>query len=364
MTPRTFTIALLGLVGCSGPVPSQPQSLNRALAEDLDCAAYHVEDGTEEGHSAHLGCTGLFANWSKGTLNEEVRAFTPGYQLWSDQAEKNRWIFIPPDTQIDTGGEGRAGMMDDWVFPVGTKVWKQFRFGPRIVETRLLWKRQEGWFLASYLWSEDQSSALEYTEDTGLLVEGADPDGPAYEVPPSTACAQCHDGGADTLLGFGAISLAAEDASGLTLDELVRLQLLTQNPDADYALPGDPDAAASLGWLHMNCGSSCHNARQQPAPSQLQMRLLVSELTAVEDTALWRTGVGRASFYRPSPVCGDIPWMRIMPGNPDCSTVPYRISVRDEYPSPYRNQMPPLLSHRVPFVELERLRRWIAALPP
>jgi len=358
-------MALLGIaVGCGGLSPSQPQLLKRALAEDLDCAAYYIEDATEEGHFGHLGCTGLYANWSNRTLAEDVRAYTPGYVLWSDQAEKNRWILIPPDTQIDTGGEGHAGTMDDWVFPVGTKAWKQFRFGSRVVETRLLWKRQEGWFVATYLWSEDQSSALEYTEDAGLLVEGADPDGPSYEVPPATACAQCHNGSADTLLGFEAISLASQDAQGLTLDELVQAQLLTQNPDRAYEIPGDPDAEASLGWLHMNCGASCHNARQQPYPWQLQMRLNVSELTAVEDTAVWRTAVGRTSTYRPSPLCGDLLWKRITPGNPDCSTVPYRVSVRDEYPGPYLNQMPPALSHRVPVAELDTLRRWIAALPP
>jgi len=30
--------------------------------------------------------------------------------------------------------------MDEWTFPVGTKFWKQFAFGSKIVETRLLEK--------------------------------------------------------------------------------------------------------------------------------------------------------------------------------------------------------------------------------
>mgnify|MGYP007029512242 FL=1 len=53
--------------------------------------------------------------------------------------------------------------MDDWQFPVGTKLWKEFvRDGVR-VETRLLQKVGPGpdeWSGVAYVWTEDETDAL------------------------------------------------------------------------------------------------------------------------------------------------------------------------------------------------------------
>jgi hypothetical protein len=348
---------------CGGSLPGRNQPLNHfnPLAEDLPCDDYHVEDGSEEGHSTHLGCTGLYASWSLRTLNEGVSAFTPGYELWSDGANKNRWIFLPPGTQIDNGGNGQAGTMDGWIFPVGTKAWKQFSFGDRLVETRLVWKRTDGWFETTYLWSSDYSSAIEHT--SGLLVEGVDAEGARYQIPSSATCGRCHGGAGDELLGFEAINLSALRAQGLTLDELSRRALLTQIPDQPYLVPGEPDAEASLGWLHANCGAACHNERMFPGPLWMRLRLQTDQLDSVESTETWRTAMNQATVYWPLAPCTDGPWKRISPSNPDCSTVVYRDSVRDPYPGSLLNQMPPLVSHRVPVDAVETLRRWIASFP-
>ena len=88
------------------------------------------------------------------------------------------------------------------------------------------------------------------------------------------------------------------------------------------------------------------------------MRLPVDELDAVTSTSTWQTAVGRVSGYQPAGADG---WLRIEPGNPDRSTGLYRASVRDAVGGPYRNQMPLLLSHRAP--DLDVLRHWIASLP-
>src|SRR5688572_15557345 len=66
---------------------------------------------------ALLSETGLFTARVDGQLMlaEGVREFQPKYALWSDGALKNRYIYLPPGTQIDTSDE------DHWVFPAGTK---------------------------------------------------------------------------------------------------------------------------------------------------------------------------------------------------------------------------------------------------
>ena len=64
------------------------------------------------------------------------RPFPPQYPLWTDGADKARWIHLPQGARIDVAD------VDAWRFPVGTKLWKEFAWGGRKVETRLMWQAQ------------------------------------------------------------------------------------------------------------------------------------------------------------------------------------------------------------------------------
>src|SRR5205814_7486285 len=122
----------LALLGCGGieagggvAAPSPPA----AVVAPFDCTA-----GDTAGAPQHLRCTGLYASWERQTIDPANRAYAPAVPLWSDGAQKRRWIFLPAGTRIDSSD------MDEWRFPVGTRLWKEFSFGGRHVETRLLWK--------------------------------------------------------------------------------------------------------------------------------------------------------------------------------------------------------------------------------
>ena len=78
--------------------------------------------------------TGLYEAGRPGVVAGRNQAFSPQYPLWSDGASKRRWIYLPAGTTID------AADAYEWNFPVGTKLWKEFAFGGRRVETRFLWK--------------------------------------------------------------------------------------------------------------------------------------------------------------------------------------------------------------------------------
>src|SRR5262245_49773858 len=86
----------------------------------------------------HLRDTGLYARATGDDLAGDVLPFTPQYALWSDGAEKRRWIRLPPGGRID------ARDPDHWVFPVGTRLWKEFSLGRRL-ETRMLERTRSGW---------------------------------------------------------------------------------------------------------------------------------------------------------------------------------------------------------------------------
>ena len=97
-------------------------------------------------------------------------AFSPQYPLWSDGLLKKRWILIPAGQKIDTGIEGS---MDQWEFPVGTKVWKEFSAterggGSTKVETRYMEKLADGrWAYATFLWNRAQTEAAADWGDRG-----------------------------------------------------------------------------------------------------------------------------------------------------------------------------------------------------
>src|SRR5690349_1150852 len=78
-----------------------------------------------------LSSAGLYTNIAKKELAKDLVEFTPRYQLWSDGAEKRRWIRLPKGATIDKTDIGR------WRFPVGTQFFKEFSLEGRRLETRL-----------------------------------------------------------------------------------------------------------------------------------------------------------------------------------------------------------------------------------
>ena len=65
---------------------------------------------------ARLSDTGLYAPGSTTQIRAGTVAFTPQYALWSDAADKRRWLRLPAGQAID------ASNADAWVFPIGTQL--------------------------------------------------------------------------------------------------------------------------------------------------------------------------------------------------------------------------------------------------
>jgi hypothetical protein len=280
-----------------------------------------------------LSQTGLFVPGTR-TITAEVWSFRPRFELWSDGASKQRWIRLPPGTRIDSGD------LDAWQFPVGTKVWKEFtRDGVR-VETRLLERLPGGWMGLAYVWQEDQLDA------TSMPYGAIDALGTGHDVPASNECPACHAGRASFVLGFSAIQLAAPpDAGALNLDELVRLDLVTNVPVATPRVPGNETEQAALGYLHANC-SHCHNASRPrrggarcfDPESRVDFTLRASEGADVADTATYRTASGDCFVKQ----------------HPSESKLIDLVGQRGRF-----RQMPPLATEVVDAAAVALLRRWI-----
>jgi hypothetical protein len=302
-----------------------------------------------------LACTGLYADWATRTIAPDAIAYTPALVFWSDGAVKTRWLHLPAGSPIDTTD------MDNWVFPVGTKIWKAFALNGQLVETRLIEKESYGWNYLDYLWSADQTSATLF-EDGETNVNGT-----TYEIPSTLVCAQCHGGRVDAVLGVDLLGLGLPGAEGVTLASLAGQGAFTRPPPAtSIALPEDATniAAPALGWLHVNCGSSCHNTIGKATATQLYMKLLAAELyppdggtARVQSLDTYRTAVNVTGHVMPD---GET-LLRIAPGDAAHSLVPLMALSRDDDAGLL--PMPPLVSH-IPDTDGEApVSAWINALP-
>jgi hypothetical protein len=288
---------------------------------------------------AELACTGLYSDFETKEVAKTARPYAPAVSFWSDGYEKARWIELPDGQPID------AASMDAWTFPVGTKVWKEFRFHERKIETRLLWKvKADRWALAAYVWSEDGARA---TRGEGRTLSVG---GDTYHVPDAIECNDCHKGSKDTLLGFEAISLAQPAATGLTLAVLAEEKRLAPAP-AQTAVSIDP----GLGVLHVNCGVSCHNAT--PAAngrdSTLRLRIAFDEATT-KPVASWQLLSSTVGIPATLPAWNGRP--RIAPGAPEKSVLISSMTIRGT------GQMP-LTTREVDFAGVRAVEAFVRSLP-
>jgi hypothetical protein len=293
-----------------------------------------------------LSETGLYESGA-GTriVDSQNRPFSPQYPLWSDGAKKSRWMRLPAGAIID----GRD--IDRWDFPVGTRFWKEFSFGGRKVETRMLSKDGPAqWTFASYAWNAAQTDA-ELAPADGLPNVAEIAPGKRHSIPSVEDCRACHDSARTEILGFTALQLSTDrdanaphaeplEAGMVTLQTLIDerklvpadAQLVTAPPRIAAA---DARTRAVLGYLSANCGA-CHNRESSIASLGLDLK---ARLAPSHGAPLVRPV---HALFRPTakwqiPDAPDGASAYVTPGVPDLSALLVRM--RSRRPS---TQMPPL----------------------
>jgi hypothetical protein len=279
---------------------------------------------------AKLSQTPLYADIATKTLAEGTIEFTPANVLWSDGAEKHRWIQLPPGAQIDSTD------MNHWVFPVGTVFFKEFDLNGMRLETRMVWHvrdtgdRETDYLLGAYVWDDTESDAT--------FVPGGEDNlrGTPHDAPSADTCWRCHVGDAGHVLGFSALQLGDTSAWPLTVQ-----------PGVTFAAPN-----AALGYFHANCGH-CHNPRGSAwVDSQMILRLDVDEHDAMS-TQIYQTTVGVPLQQW----VGNGYTSRIVAGDPTNSAVFVRMSSRA-----MNVQMPPIATEFVDPNGMDLLISWITSL--
>ena len=339
--------------GASPASTGPPASAGAAASFAGTAASFVLCPG---GVPGHLECTGLYQSLRDKTVAPEARPFRPGVEFWSDGAEKTRWVSLPAGAKIDVSS------WNDWVYPVGIKLWKEFKIGGKRIETRLYTKLATGWAHAVYRWNADETDAVR--KDDGEKLAGLGPDGGTYEIPATDRCDQCHRGRKDKVLGLDAIGSGLATASGQTLAKMASDGWLSATPPATtLAFPGSEKAQKALGWLNANCGF-CHNPNPDAMASfRVHLQVRATQLAPgaqVPQLDPYLQGYCKDST-RSEP--GTSENYKLIRGGAPTRSLTSVLSGRRTAPDPSPQQMPPIVSRAVDQQGHQLLDDWINELP-
>ena len=248
--------------------------LSAAVAVSANPPPPLVHDNVITGSEFPLKLTdyGFFTSEMQQIPAPSVTPYRLNTPLWSDGAEKLRFVYIPAGQQAKADGDGLLDL------PVGSALIKTFKMGGKLIETRVLLHRADGWVALPYVWDTDQKEAR--LTLGGKRIELAGPDGKAlsYAVPNKNQCKECHGvSGAVTPIGPKAYNLAPAWLAALQqagrLDRVPavarRIPLWEDRAHADAAL-------AARGYLDVNC-AHCHNPNGAASNSGLYLGWLESD---------------------------------------------------------------------------------------
>jgi uncharacterized repeat protein (TIGR03806 family) len=275
--------------------------------------------------------------------------------LWSDGADKQRWVFVPPGKQVtvmdDDGGQ--------FQFPDGAVLMKHFSIAGKRIETRLITRSAGGWGTYSYRWNDQQTEAVVVGSDEGAVArEVPGPNGSQiWTYPARSDCTKCHTDEAGFQLGLTLrqLNTTVTYPDGVALNQIDRWQaqgLFATPPALPYPapLPLPTGAQGSLeqrarSYLHANC-ANCHRPDSQNALMDLRWT------TAFADTDTCNALPSKGNL-------GVAGARRIVPGQPAQSLVSLRMHTLQE-----RFRMPQIGTAVLDQQGAKVVDDWIASLPP
>ncbi len=351
---------------------------------------------------ARLSETGLFKSVKDHEPEAGLIPYSVNAPLWSDGADKERFMALPGESRIDYTSE------HGWNFSDGAVLVKTFSLRMRAgdpasrrrMETRLLTRQRGEWYVYSYIWNDEQTDAT-LVAANGMdrsypVADSKEKDGKrqqTWHYPSRAECLVCHSRAANYVLGPSVLQMNKDhDYGGVTDNQLRTLErigvfrvnpiehlrhlkqsaLTNLFPDAfelleaelrvhprfTDRLPARPerlprlvdpaDARAELparvrSYLHANC-AQCH-VRAGGGNAAIDLD--------------FATDLGKAKLLGVRPQHQDfkIPDAQLVtPGHPERSILYHRLSMRGP------GQMPPLASAVVDREAVEMLRDWIKIL--
>ncbi len=283
-----------------------------------------------------LSATGCLdaADPSKGAPG--LVAYEVNAPLWSDGAEKQRWVSVPEGKKIGVAPDG------DMEVPSGSVLVKTFVVDGKRVETRLFARYADGGYVGySYEWADDQ-------RDATLLAEGKTKDlggGKTWTFPSRGQCFACHTPQAGVVLGLEVRQLDRVVGGENQLARFAPLLAAPVTPGASPPLkrltdPGT-DEERARSYLHANC-AMCHRAGAGAGAAKIDLHIdrSFAELGACDvPPSAGDLGVAGSRIF--------------LPGDPARSTLALRMRALDT------NRMPTLATRVVDEDGARAVEAWI-----
>lgn len=284
--------------------------------------------------------------------------------LFTDYAHKMRTAYTPEAAPVLEDGS-----LD---FPIGSVLSKTFYYPDenhtvlktsdtgldaidlsrhRVIETRLLVRRDAGWEPVSYVWNDEETQAT--LKRTGAVVpltlsdpfNGSDTSFP-YVVPNENQCAGCHvtDMQTKAFHPLGATAPQIRNRGKMVVAGVMRHAAFT--PQVDYHDEALPISDRARSYLAANC-AHCHQPGGPADTSGLDLSLKAEDLRAIgrcKPPIAAGSGTGGRLFS-------------IVPGDPEASILTYRMA------STNPGAMMPELGRSLTHAEgVALMRDWIAQM--
>lgn len=162
------------------PISPVVVDLNQVPYQNL--ADYHFFEGDIKNQNPSVG----------------VEPYLPASELFTDYALKKRFVWMP-------AGVKATYVSDDKIleFPIGTVLIKSFYYEQvqpsnttKIIETRLMIRKESGWIFAEYVWNDAQTQATLQMEGSykniAWINEANVLKSANYRIPSETECLICH----------------------------------------------------------------------------------------------------------------------------------------------------------------------------
>lgn len=218
--------------------------------------------------------------------SQEVIFYKPASSLFTDNAFKSRFVFIPDGkkAQITT---------EELSLPLGSVLIKNFYYpadlrnpsGDRkIIETRLMIHEEKGWQAYPYIWNESQTDAVLKVVGGEFEVRYIDLEGKDqlinYLVPNKNQCKSCHNKNEDmSPIGFqikhlnNMLDYGQSQSNQLeylaTIGKLEGFKEASAHPSlVNYADESQALNDRAMAYLDINC-AHCHSAEGPASTSGL-----------------------------------------------------------------------------------------------
>lgn len=288
---------------------------------------------------------GFFLDGAARQPDHRLKAYALNTPLFSDGADKLRYIYLPEGAKLEADGDG---LMQ---FPVGSAIIKTFAFGEgedqRYIETRVLLHRADGWLALPYRWNEEQTAARLALAGGRVPITTPSGEEISYRIPNKNQCKACHSVDGEVIpIGPKARNLSAE-----WLGEMHQKGWLDQVPQGADTLPLWSNASAATeararAYLDVNC-AHCHRPGGGASNSGLDL--------SWEQTDAFAIGINKPPVAAGRGAGGLL--VSIEPGKPEKSILVHRMNSNEPGVA-----MPELGRSTIDTRAVKLMREWIAEM--